>query len=77
MKAVIRSCKLVSKLSKKGSRYYAVVLDLGYSLKILWLDFHSFSELLGISCQEANDLIQSVGDFSVDISDLLVDVENI
>lgn len=78
MKAVIQSCKLVSKISKKkGTRYYALVLDLGYTQKSLFMDLNTFAELLGMSCQEAYSEISSVNDFSVDISDLLVDVENI
>ena len=41
------------------------------------MDLNTFSELLGMSCQEVYDEIKSVNDFSVNISDLLVDVENI
>ena len=78
MKAIIQSCKLVSKISKKkGTRYYALVLDLGYTQKSLFMDLNTFSELLGMSCQDAYSEISSVNDFSVDISDLLVNVENI
>lgn len=78
MKSIIQSCKLVTKISKKkGTRYYALVLDLGYTQKSLFMDLNTFSELLGMSCQEAYSEISSVNDFSVNISDLLVDVENI
>lgn len=78
MKAIIQSCKLVSKLSKKkGTRYYALVLDLGYTQKSLFMDLNTFSELLGMSCQEAYDEIKTVNDFSVNLSDLFIDVENI
>ena len=78
MKAIIQSCNLVSKISKKkGTRYYALVLDLGYTQKSLFMDLNTFSELLGMSCQEAYSEIASVNDFSVNISDLLVDVDNI
>ena len=78
MKSIIRSCKLVSKISKKkGTRYYALVLNLGYTQKSLFMDLNTFSELLGMSCQEAFEEIKSVNDFSVDIADLLIDVENI
>ena len=78
MKAIIKSCKLVSKISKKkGTRYYALVLDLGYTQKSLFMDLNTFAELLGMSCQETYDEISSVNDFSVNISDLLIDVDNI
>lgn len=76
MKAIIQSCKLVSKISKKkGTRYYSLVLDLGYTQKSLFMDLNTFSELLGMSCQEAYSEISSVNDFSVDLSDLIVDVD--
>ncbi len=76
MKSIIYSCKLVSKISKKkGTRYYALVLDLGYTQKSLFVDLNTFSELLGMSCQEAYSEISSLSDFSVNISDLIVDAD--
>ena len=76
MKSIIKFCKLVSQISKKkGTRYYALVLDLGYTQKILFMDLNTFSELLGMSCQETYEEISSVNDFSVNIFDLLIDVE--
>ena len=78
MKSIIQSCKLVSKISKKkGTRYYALVLDLGYTQKSLFMDLNTFAELLGMSCQETYEEISSVNDFFVNISDLLVDVDKI